>query len=196
VASRDNTQERFQAASRADWRAWLERHHALSSGVWLVSYKKETARPRVAYAAAVEEALCFGWIDSRPNALDDERAMQWFSPRKPNSPWSRLNKQRVERLTREGQMAPAGLAVVQVAKENGSWNAYDAIEDLSVPEDVAAALAANPAAQRHFDEFPPSSRKNILWWVQSARRTETRAKRVEEAVRLAAQNVKANHYRQ
>lgn len=187
--------ERFYAPDRRAWRAWLEEHHASAPGVWLVYYKKESGRPRVAYAEAVEEALCFGWVDSRPNVLDEDRYMQLFSPRKPKSPWSRLNKQRVERLIVQGLMAPAGLAVIEQARRDGSWNVYDAIEDLTVPDDLSAALAADEMARANFDAFSTTSRKNILWWIQSAKRAETRARRVEETVRLAAQNLKANQYR-
>lgn len=185
----------FYAPDRSAWRAWLEERHATARGVWLVYYKKGSGRPRVAYADAVEEALCVGWIDSRPNALDAERSTQLFSPRKPGSPWSRLNKQRIETLTAAGLMRPAGLAVVAAAKADGSWSAYDAIEDLTLPDDLAEALAAAPTAQAYFDAFPPSSKKNILWWIVSAKRSETRTKRVAETVRLATENKRANHYR-
>ena len=192
----DDGIERYYAPDRRAWREWLEQHHAGSSGVWLIYYKKESGKPRVPYDEAVEEALCFGWVDSRPNVLDDERYMQLFSPRKPGSPWSRLNKRRVERLIAQGLMAPAGMAAIEAAKRDGSWDVYDAIEDLTVPDDLRAALAANDEARAYFDAFSPTSKKNILWWIASARRPETRAKRIEETVRLAAQNIKANHYRQ
>ncbi len=185
----------FYAPDRQAWRAWLDEHHATARGVWLVYYKKGSGRPRVDYGDAVEEALCAGWIDSRPNALDAERSTQLFSPRKPRSPWSRLNKRRVESLIAAGLMRPAGLAVVEAARADGSWSAYDATEDLTVPDDLASALAADPAAHANFDLFPPSSKKNILWWISSAKRPETRAKRVAETVRLAAENKRANHYR-
>ncbi len=149
----------------------------------------------MAYADAVEEALCVGWIDSRPNALDAERSTQLFSPRKLRSPWSRLDKRRVEALTAAGLMRPAGLAAVEAARADGSWDAYDAIEDVVVPRDLAAALATDSAARANFDRFPPSLQKNILWWVASAKRPETRARRVAETVRLAAENKRANHYK-
>ena len=184
------------APDRQAWRQWLEASHATARGVWLVYYKRESGRTRVAYADAVEEALCFGWIDSRPNALDEQRSLQLFTPRKPHSAWSRLNKQRIERLTTANLMHPAGLAVVEAAKGDGSWLALDAVEDLVMPDDLLAALAVNPQAQAYFQAFPASSKKNILWWIASAKRPETRANRVAETVRLAAQNLRANHYRQ
>lgn len=192
----DANYEQYYAPDRQTWRTWLEANHATSAGIWLVYYKQGSGKPRVAYADAVEEALCFGWVDSRPNAIDDERFMQLFTPRKGKSPWSKLNKARIERLTAAGLMAPAGLAVVEAAKADGTWSSYDAIEELTVPDDLTAALLENPTAQAYFEAFPPSSKKNILWWIESAKKAETRAKRVEETVRLAAENIRANHYRQ
>lgn len=181
--------ERYYARDRHEWRAWLDVNHATAPGVWLIYYKQGSGKPRVPYNEAVEEALCFGWIDSRPNALDDERSMQLFSPRKPKSPWSRLNKQRVEKLTAQGAMAAAGLAVVAAAQRDGSWTAYDAIEDLTVPPDLQAALAANETAQAHFAAFSNSSKKQILWWIESAKRETTRQERIARIVGAAAQNV-------
>lgn len=188
--------QQYYAKDRTTWRDWLEKNHAISPGVWLVYYKKQTGKPSVSDDEAIEEALCFGWVDSRPNVLDDERFMKLFSPRKPQSPWSKLNKQRVEKLLAEGLMAPAGLAKIEAAKRDGSWDSYDAVESLTIPIDLQQALAANTTAQNNFAAFPPSSKKNILWWIASAKQPETRRKRVEETVALAAQNIKANHYRQ
>jgi len=187
---------RFYAKDRLAFRRWLQRHHARAAGVWLVSYKKQTGKPSIPYAEAVEEALAFGWVDSRPNVLDAERFQQLFSPRKPGSAWSKLNKQRVAKLIQAGRMTPAGLAKVEAAQRDGSWSAYDGVEALRVPTDLKRALAAHTAARRHFQAFSPSSKKIILWWIASAKRPETRAKRVAETVRLAAKNLKANHWRQ
>lgn len=181
--------------SRAEWRAWLERHHARDEGVWLVTFKKATGEPRVEYGEAVEEALCFGWVDSKPNKLDERRSLLWFAPRRAGSGWSRPNKERVARLMAEGTMTPAGLAVADAAKADGSWSALDAVEALEVPDDLAAALAANGDAATHFDAFPRSARRGILEWISVAKRPETRAKRVEETARLAARNERANQWR-
>jgi uncharacterized protein YdeI (YjbR/CyaY-like superfamily) len=186
---------RFYAANRQEWRDWLQYHHSTVAGVWLIYYKKQSGRPYVVYDDAVEEALCFGWIDSRSNALDDARYMQLFTPRKPRSPWSRLNKQRVERLIERGLMTSAGYALIEAAQRDGSWNSYDAVEDLVMPNDLRAALAANDMARLNFDAFSNSSKKNILWWIASAKRPETRQRRIEETIRLAAENKRANHYR-
>ncbi len=181
--------------SRAAWRRWLEQNHTRAEGVWLISYKKAAGKPRFEYDEAVEEALCFGWVDSKPNKLDDERSMLWFAPRKPGTGWSRPNKQRVERLIEAGLMAPAGLAKVEAAKRDGSWNALDAVEALEVPPDLEQALAARPGARSYFDAFPRSVKRGILEWIANARKPETRAKRVEETARLAAQNKRANQWR-
>lgn len=178
--------------SRAAWRAWLEKHHTRAEGVWLISYKRSTGKPRVTYDESVEEGLCFGWIDSKQATLDDERSMLWFSPRKAGTGWARTNKARVEKLTEAGLMAPAGQAKVDAARQDGSWNALDAVEALEVPQDLADALASHPPARQYFDAFPPSVRKGILGWIASAKRDETRAKRVEETARLASENIRAN----
>jgi uncharacterized protein YdeI (YjbR/CyaY-like superfamily) len=178
--------------SRAAWRAWLAKHHASSPGVWLVLAKQASRRPGLAYVDAVEEALCFGWVDSRANSLDAEHFLQWFSPRRPRSVWSASNKQRVARLIEQDLMTPAGLAKIEAAQANGSWSSYDAADRLEIPADLQQALAPNAAARRHFESFSPSSRKMILWWIASAKRPATRQKRIAETVRLAAQNLRAN----
>lgn len=147
------------------------------------------------YEESVEEALCFGWVDSRPRKLDAERTMLWFAPRKPGSGWARTNKQRVERLRAAGLMAPAGLAAVESAKADGSWTKLDAVEDLVVPPDLAAALAEHPPAVANFDAFPKSARRGILEWLVQAKTAPTRAKRVEETARLAQRNERANQWK-
>lgn len=181
--------------TRADWRAWLAENHARPDGVWLVSYKKATGKPRFDYGEAVEEALCFGWVDSKPNKLDAERSLLWFAPRKPGTGWSKANKDRVERLTAAGLMAPAGQAKVDAAKADGTWAMLDAVEALAVPPDLVAALAAVPPARDHFDAFPKSVRRGILEWILQAKRPDTRARRVDETARLARDNQRANQWR-
>lgn len=181
--------------TRADWRAWLAANHTRPDGVWLVTFKKATGRPRVEYGDAVEEALCFGWVDSKPGKLDADRSLLWFAPRKPGSGWSKPNKDRVERLTAAGLMTPAGLAKVDAAKRDGTWAMLDAVEALEIPPDLAAALAAAPPAADHFAAFPRSAKRGILEWIVQAKRPETRAKRVAETARLAATNERANQWR-
>lgn len=180
--------------TRAEWRRWLARNHAGGEGVWLVSWKAATGRPVIPYEAVVEEALCVGWIDSQAQALDDERSMLLITPRKRGSGWSRPNKERIARLTAAGRMRPAGLAVVEAAKADGSWSALDAVEALIEPADLAAALDAAPAAREHWDGFSPSSRKALLQWIVTAKRPETRARRIDETARLAAAGKKANQW--
>ena len=183
----------LQVETSEEWHGWLERNHDGSSGVWLVSWKVAAGKPLVAYGDAVDEALCFGWIDSRVNTLDDERAMRLFTPRNPKSGWSRINKDKVARLMREGRLAEAGARAVATAQANGSWTLYDEIEDLVIPPDLASALADNETAGARFARFPASSKKNILWWIKSARKPETRAARIARTVELAAENRMANH---
>lgn len=183
--------ERIHPETRAEWRAWLEANHDTSRGVGLVHWRGATGRQRLSYDDIVEEALCFGWIDSRLNRLDDERAVLLMTPRSPRSIWARSNKVRIERLISEGRMTDAGLRIVAIAKANGSWTALDDVEALIVPDDLALALAADERARRHFDAFPPSAKKTILHWIKSARRVETRQRRIAETVRLAAVNVRA-----
>lgn len=177
------------------WRAWLEKHHARSDGVWLITYKKGSQQPRLEYEEAVTEAICFGWIDSKPRKLDDARSMLWFAPRKAGSGWSRLNKERVARAIATHRMTATGLARVNEAKKDGSWAALDAVENLEIPGDLATAFSRYEPAARMFDAFPRSVKRSILEWIGNAKTAQTRAKRVEETARLAAENVRANQWR-
>lgn len=176
----------FHPTTRAEWRAWLAEHHATSNGIWLARWRRSTGRPILPYDDIIDEALCFGWIDSTLNVLGDERSAVLFTPRKPKSTWSRRNKVRVERLLADGAMTPAGLAVVEAARGDGSWNLLDDVEALIEPDDLGAALDASPAARAAWDRFSPSTRKQLLWWVTSAKRPETRRRRIDEVVHEAA----------
>ncbi len=185
----------YQPQTRAEWRAWLTTNHASATGVRLVLVKQNAGLAGITYAEAVEEALCFGWIDGKANTLDDRRYQLQMSPRKPGSVWSKINKQRIRRLVAEGLMTPAGLAKIAAAKKDRSWQQLDAIDQLVIPADLREQLAANAQAGRNFEAFSASSKKMILFWIASAKRDETRQKRIAETVRLAAQNIKAAHYR-
>jgi uncharacterized protein YdeI (YjbR/CyaY-like superfamily) len=167
------------------WRAWLTANHSAARGVWVASWRKPSGRDRVPYAELVEEALCFGWIDSTVNTLDDERGLQLMTPRKPKSSWTRLNRDRCAALEAQGRMTDAGRRAIEVAKANGWWTAYDAVEDLVEPDDLAKALDASPAARAAWDGLPPSARKQMLWSVVSAVRPETRAGRIAKVVAAA-----------
>lgn len=194
-AAENKPENSFHPLTRAEWRAWLEQNHKRTQGIWLITYKKATGKPRVEYVETVEEALCFGWIDSKSNTLDDERSMRWYAPRKPGTGWSRLNKQHVERLRAAGLIHPAGLAKIEAAKADGSWGALDAVENLEIPPDLAEALAASPAASAYFAAFPRSAKRAILEWIAHAKTDATRAKRIAETARLAEQNQRANQWR-
>jgi uncharacterized protein YdeI (YjbR/CyaY-like superfamily) len=148
----------------------------------VASWRKASGRDPVAYADLVEEAICFGWIDSTVNVLDDERALQLMTPRKPKSAWTRLNRQRAATLEAEGRMTDSGRRAIEAAKANGWWTIYDPIEDLLEPDDLAAALDASSRARTAWDGFPPSARKQMLWWVLSAGKPETRTSRIAEIV--------------
>jgi uncharacterized protein YdeI (YjbR/CyaY-like superfamily) len=176
------------AEDRATWRAWLEANHAGSPGAWLVTWRSRSGKQGLPYEDAVEEALCFGWVDGTAGTVDDDRGKLYFAPRKPNSGWAATNKARVERLIAAGHMAPAGLAAIERAKANGSWELLDSVERLEVPPDLAAALGALPSAAANFAAFPPSVRKGALASLVVARRPETRADRVRRIAEAAARN--------
>ena len=179
--------EELHFTTAQEWRDWLYRHGDRSEGVWLVSYKARTGKPAIAYEDAVCEALCFGWIDSTYRSLDDERGALWWSPRRKGSLWARTNKVRVERLEAEGRMTDAGRAAIERAKADGSWTLLEPVEDLIVPDDLAAAFGSRPGAWERWNAFPATAQRAYLLWVYSAKREATRHKRVEEsAARVAA----------
>ena len=186
-----NEFEKIYAKDRLIFRNWLEKNHSSSKGIWLVYYKKNSLQPSISYPEAVKEALCFGWIDSKVNSIDDQRYMQVFTPRKVKSVWSALNKKYVNELIENKLMMPAGLKIIEIAKQNGQWESLDKVEALEIPEDLRVLLTKNETAKANFETFAPSSRKVILQWIASAKRSETRQKRIEETVALAAQNIKA-----
>jgi uncharacterized protein YdeI (YjbR/CyaY-like superfamily) len=183
-----------EVASRAALRAWLKAHHTQAASMWLVTWKKPDER-NVPYDAIVEELLCVGWVDSLPRKLDDQRTMLLISPRKPASAWSKVNKDRVARLTAEGKMLKAGLAKVEDAKASGTWTKLDAVEALEVPADLARALAAREGAMAYWNAFPRSAKRGILEWILQAKKPETREKRVIETADKAALNERANQWR-
>ena len=177
----------LEVADRAELRAWLEENHTSSPGVRLAIGKKGGSATRLMYEDAVEEAVAVGWIDSTSGTLDADRYVVMFVPRRRGSNWSRSNKERVERLTAAGLMRPAGLAAIEAAKADGSWCSIDHVEDMVMPDDLASALAADPEAQAFWDALPPGQRKLAFYWIGSAKRAETRDKRVAETVLAAAE---------
>ncbi|BAZ40940.1 hypothetical protein NIES4101_69020 [Calothrix sp. NIES-4101] len=180
--------ETFHAASRQDWREWLEKNHDKYTGIWLIYYKVKSGKPSIKYSEAVKEALCFGWIDSKVKSLDTERYQQIFTPRKATSVWSKLNKQYIQELIEEGLMTDFGIAKIEIAKQNGSWTSLDEIEALIIPRDLMQALELNATAKNNFDAFSKTIKKNILMWINSAKRPETRLRRIEQTIISAVQN--------
>jgi uncharacterized protein YdeI (YjbR/CyaY-like superfamily) len=186
---------RVHVETRQEWRQWLSDNHGRGEGVWLVSWKRHTGRPALTYDEIVEEALCFGWIDSKAGTVDDERTMLTIAPRKPGSGWSRPNKERIVRLEASGLMMPAGAAVIERARNDGSWTKLDDVENLVVPADLASAFAANPGSAEQWDAFPRSAKRAILEWIVQAKTGTTRSKRVNETAQLAARGERANQWR-
>lgn len=178
-----------EVRSRADLRAWLEANHASSGPVWIVVYKKHHEH-YVSWDDLVSELLCFGWIDSLKHRVDEDRSRQYVSPRKPGSNWSGINKRKVAALGRAGLMTEAGRAVIVRAKRDGSWAFLDDIEALVVPPDLEARLAEDAEAAANFEAFPRSAKMAFLYWLKSAKAEGTRAKRLDETLRAARQNVR------
>ncbi|HRI79776.1 MAG TPA: YdeI/OmpD-associated family protein [Cyclobacteriaceae bacterium] len=185
----------FYAKDRAAWRKWLTKNHLTEKKCWLILYNKNSGTRSVLYAEAVEEALCFGWIDSKGNKRDDKSFFLSFAPRKSKSVWSKINKERIESMIQEGRMTTVGMEKIKQAKADGSWTRLDAIDALQMPADLARGLSRNKKAKKYFDAFPPSAKKIIFFWIESAKRPETKAVRVSETVAWAAKNIRANQWR-
>lgn len=175
---------RFTAKDRAAWRRWLEKNQAGASEVWLVFYKKHTGKPGPSYNDAVEEALCFGWIDGIKRRIDGERYAYRFTPRNPRSKWSPSNLKRAEKLIAEGRMRPQGMRLVAAAKASGAWEAALKPPVFEMTDEFRAALAANKKAGAFFESLPPSQKKQFIGWIASAKRAETREKRLRKAMEL------------
>lgn len=183
-----------KAANEKKWRAWLKKNHLRERSVFLIIYRKSSGIPSVYYPEAVDQALCFGWIDSVPKKRDSESYYLLFSKRNPKSNWSGVNKRKVERLLALGWIEKAGLEMIALAKETGTWDALNHVEALIVPEDFQKLLQKNKRAKTNWEKFPPSAKRGILDWLHSAKRPETRKKRLAETIKLAAQNKRANQY--
>lgn len=181
----------FYAKSRNEWRKWLEKNSETEKSVWLIFYNKLSKIKSVPYEEAVEEGLCFGWIDSVKYKRDDESSYQYFSPRKPKSNWSKSNRDRVKKLTEAGLMTESGQKLIDHAKKTGTWDALVQVENSVIPEDLQKLFNKNKTAQKHFKAFSNSVKRMILEWILSAKRPETRAKRIEETVHLASKNIKS-----
>ena len=191
----ENEIETYCPASRKEWRQWLKKNHQSKQSVWLIQYKKETAIASLSWSDAVEEALCFGWIDSVRKTRDHESFIQFFSKRKPISNWSKINKAKVQRLIDEGQMMTAGYHSVERAKQNGSWTILDEVEELLIPKDLEKEFGTKKGSKYFFDGLSKSVKKQILYWVMAAKRPETRQKRISEVAELATQKLRPKQFR-
>jgi uncharacterized protein YdeI (YjbR/CyaY-like superfamily) len=189
--SKTNT---YYAKDRKEWRKWLMKNHEASTGVWLVYDKTASVKTRLQWAEAVEEALCFGWIDSTINRIDEHSYMQLFTPRKPKSGWSKINKEKVEKLIAEGLMTPAGMEKIEAAKQHGTWSKLDDVESLTAPPQLEKAFAANKKAKKFFDSLSPSNRKYILYHINNAKRDETKQKRIDEIIAAANEGRMADRF--
>lgn len=177
--------------SQQQWREWLLQNHQSFTRVHLIFYKVTSQQPSMRWEEAVKEALCFGWIDSTVKRLDDERRRQLFTPRKESSTWSKVNKEYVHQLIQDGLMHASGLAVVNRAKENGSWTSLDNVENLVIPPDLQRAFDESPTAWRNYQGFSRGYRKSYLYWLNQAKRDATRESRIAEIIRLSHANIKS-----
>ena len=186
--------ETFCPASQQEWRKWLEKHHQSKQSVWLVQYKKKANKPSISWEESVDEALCFGWIDSIRKTLDEEKYIQFFSKRKPAGNWSKINKEKIQQLTEKGRMAQAGLDSVERARQNGSWTILDNVEELIIPKDLAKAFRTEKGSKDYFLSLSKSVKKSMLQWIVLAKRPETRQNRINEIAILAAQKLKPKQF--
>jgi uncharacterized protein YdeI (YjbR/CyaY-like superfamily) len=187
--------ETYCPQSRTDWRQWLEKNHQSKQSVWLIFYTKKSTIPSLSWSEAVDEALCFGWIDSTRKTIDEFSFMQFFSKRKPKSNWSKINKEKVQQLIDSKRMTKAGYKSIETAKQNGYWTIFDEVEELIVPNDLEVAFEKHKDSKDYFLSLSKSARKIILSWVVLAKQKETRQKRIDEIVESAAQNLKPKHLR-
>lgn len=183
----EDTLPKLTFPDRAAFRAWLAENHAISSGIWIIFNKASSDKGGLRYPEAVQEVLCFGWIDSKAKSIDAERFQQIFTPRRPKSVWSKLNKTYIEQLIAAGLMTPAGLVKISAAQQDGSWTALDAAEALEIPDDLRQALEADPTAEQTYQNLNNSAKRAILYWLSSAKRPETRQKRFEQALQALTQ---------
>ncbi|MBO6621388.1 MAG: YdeI/OmpD-associated family protein [Balneola sp.] len=187
--------EEFCPSDKKDWRDWLELNHNKKEAVWLIFYKKKSPNYNLSWSESVDEALCFGWIDSTKKAIDNEKYRQYFCKRKPKSNWSKINKDKVKTLIDQGLMKEAGYKSIQVAKKNGSWTILDEVEALVIPEDLKSEFEKYKGSMEYFNSLSKSVKKQLLYWIVSAKRIETRQKRIQQIVENADQNMKPKQFR-
>ena len=187
--------EVFCPENQKAWRQWLIENHKFKESVWLVQYKKKSGLPALSWSDAVDEALCFGWIDSKRISVDENKFMQLFTKRKPKGTWSKVNKEKINQLIDQGLMTQAGLDSIERAKLNGSWTILDQVEELIIPPDLENEFKANKGSKEFFLSLSKSVRKVILSWVTLAKREETRQKRIIEIAECAGQKLKPKNFR-
>lgn len=187
--------EEFCPTTPSDWREWLEQHHQEKDAVWLIFYRKKSPNYNLSWSESVDHAICFGWIDSTKKTIDQESYKQYFTKRKPKSNWSKVNKEKVDTLIEQGLMREAGYKSIEVAKENGSWTILDSVEELIIPEELEAAFADHKGSLEFYNSLSNSIKKMFLYWVNSAKRTETRQKRSIEIALNASKNQKPERFR-
>lgn len=187
-------QETFYPVSKQEWRQWLQKHHDKKQSVWLICYKKKSMMPTLSWSDAVDEALCFGWVDSKRKPVDEEKFMQFFSRRKAKGTWSKINKEKIQQLIDAGLMTKAGLTCIEAAKQNGSWTILDDVEELIIPADLEKEFKKYPGSKLFFKSLSKSVRKSMLQWLVLAKRPETRQKRIGELAALAAKKQKPKQF--
>lgn len=187
--------EEYCPSNKKEWRKWLELNHKKKNAVWVVFYKKKSLNYNLSWSESVEEALCFGWIDSTKKTVDEEKYIQYFSKRKANSNWSKVNKDKVQTLIDQGLMEEEGYKCIEIAKKNGSWTIMDGVEELIIPQDLKVGFANYTGSIEYFDSLSKSVKKGLLYWVVSAKRKETRQKRVSEIVENASRSLKPKQFR-
>ncbi|WP_347220016.1 YdeI/OmpD-associated family protein [Chryseobacterium sp.] len=189
-----DTRQEIRINTREDWRQWLVDFHQSLPSVWVICNTRKSGLPVVGWSELVEEALCFGWIDSTRKTIDEGSFKQLFSRRKPGSTWSRINKEKVQKLIDDQLMTEAGYESIRIAKENNSWTILDTVEDLMVPQDLNEAFKNHPGSEEYFQSLSKSMKKMMLQWIVLAKRPETRKKRIDEIVEHAAQGKKPKHF--
>ena len=187
--------ETFYPTNRQEWREWLLENHNKKQSIWLVHYNKKSNMPSVSWSDAVDEALCFGWIDSTRKSLEIDKFIQFFTKRKPTSVWSKINKEKIERLKQEGLLMPAGYESIMIAQQNGTWNILDDVEKLEISEDLEKEFNTREGSKEYFLSLSKSVRKSMLQWIKLAKRPETRQKRIVELVEHASLEIKPKQFR-
>lgn len=185
----------YYPTNKAEWRNWLKENHLKEDSIWLIFYKKSAPKPNLSWSEAVDQALCFGWIDSTKKSIDSEKYMQYYCKRKPKSNWSKINKEKVKSLVEQGLMEEAGYKSIDIAKENGSWTLLDKVEALVIPVDLEEEFANYKGAMKYYDSLSKSAKKGLLYWVISAKRTATRQNRILEIAKNASNNLLPKQFR-